>query len=149
MMARGSSWLMTAGGLSIAAALLHLGCLVGGAPWFRALGAGEGVVRAAERGELFPVIGTIFIAAVLFGWAAYAFSAAGILMKLPLTRTALVAISSVLLLRGLAVPAMQAWRPDLSQSFIYTTAAICTIYGLIFLIGTIKAWPVLSAKGAI
>lgn len=144
----GQGWLITAGGLSVIAALLHLGCIIGGAPWFRALGAGEVIARAAERGAVFPTLVTIGIAVVLFVWAAFAFSAAGLIAPLPLTRTALVAISAVLLLRGLAVPVMQAWRPDLSLSFIYTTAAVCTIYGVIFLVGTVEAWPALSAKGS-
>ncbi len=144
----GNVWLLTAGGLSVAAALLHLGCIVGGGPWYRALGAGEPIARAAERGAMMPHVMALIIAIVLFTWAAYAFSAAGLIARLPLMRTALVAISAVLLFRGLGVPLMQVWRPDLSQGFIYTTAAICIAFGAIFLIGTLKAWPVLSAKGS-
>ena len=139
---------MTAGGLSVVAALLHLGCIAGGGPWYRALGAGEPMARAAERGAMMPHAIAVIIAAVLLGWAAYAFSAAGLTVRLPLIRTALVAISVVLLARGLAVPFMRAWRPDLSLGFIYTTAAICTALGLIFAIGTWRAWASLSLKDA-
>ncbi len=144
----GNVWLLTAGWLSVAAALLHLGCIVGGGSWYRALGAGEPIARAAERGAMMPHVIAAVIAVVLFGWAAYAFSAAGLIGRLPLMRTALVAICAALLLRGLGVPLMQLWRPDLSPGFIYTTAAICTAFGAIFLIGTLKAWPLLSAKGS-
>ena len=147
-MATGNSWLLMAGGLSLAAAVLHLASIVGGASWFRALGAGEPMARAVERGAVFPIVVTLFIAAMLFVWAAYAFSAAGLIARLPLLRTALVAISAVLLIRGLGVPLMQAWRPDLSPGFIYTTAAICTTFGLIFAVGTWRAWPALSLKEA-
>lgn len=145
-MALENRWLVAAGGLSILAAVLHLGCIIGGASWFRALGAGEEMARAAERGAMFPTVITLSIAAILFVWAAYAFSAAGLIPNLPLTRTALVAICGVLLARGLGVPFMRARRPDLSVGFIYTTAAICTAFGMIFLMGTFKAWTTLSEK---
>ena len=148
MTATSNTWLVAAGGLSVVAALLHLGCIVGGGPWYRALGAGEPMARASERGAMMPHVMALIIAVVLLGWAAYAFSAAGLVMRLPLMRTALVAISVLLLVRGLAVPAMQLWRPDLSLTFIYTTAAICTVFGLIFAIGTWRVWPALSLKDA-
>jgi hypothetical protein len=147
-MSSGNGWLISAGVLSIVAALLHLGCIVGGPPWFRAMGAGEKMALAAERGAVFPTVITLFIASVLFVWAAYAFSAAGLIMRLPLVRTALVAICAVLLLRGLGVPFMQAWRPDLSSTFLYVSSAIVTVFGLIFVIGTWQAWPALSTKDA-
>jgi len=137
-------WLLAAGGLSIAASVLHLACIVGGPSWYRFVGAGEPIARAVERGALMPTLITLFIAGVLGVWALYAFSAAQLLPRLPLLRTALVAISAVLLLRGLAVPLMQAWRPDLSPSFIWWTAAIVTGYGLIFANATRLAWPSLG-----
>ena len=143
----GNGWLIAAGWLSIAAALLHLGCIVGGAPWFRALGAGEEIARAAERGAMFPTVITLFIATGLFVWAAYAFSAAGLIVRLPLARTALVAICAVLLIRGLGAPLMHLWRPDLSPLFLYVSSAIVTVLGVIFTVGTWQAWATLSNKG--
>lgn len=102
------------------------------------------MARAVERGALAPLLITVFIAGVLGVWALYAFSAAGLVPRLPLRRTALVAISAVLLLRGLGVPLMQAWRPDLSPAFIWWTAAIVTGYGLIFANATRLAWASLG-----
>jgi hypothetical protein len=140
-------WLTAAAMLSGAAALLHLACIVGGAPWYRALGAGEHMARAAERGAIFPVVITLFIAIVLLAWMAFALSGAGVIPRLPLTRTALVAICGVLMLRGLGLPLMQMSRPDLSAAFLYTTAAIVTLFGIIFIMGTVRAWPMLSLRG--
>jgi len=145
-MPSGNAWLITAGILSIVAALLHLACILGGAPWFRAMGAGEKMALAADRGAVFPTLITLVIASVLFVWAAYAFSAAGLIPRLPLVRTALVAICTVLLLRGVGVPLMRAWRPDLSPTFLYVSSAVVTLFGLIFAIGTWQAWPTLSTK---
>jgi hypothetical protein len=140
----GNVWLIAAGSLSTIAALLHFACIVFGAPLYRALGAGEPIARAAERGDIMPATMAVLIGIVLLGWALYAFSAAQIIWRLPLTRTALTAIIAVLLIRGLSIPLMRIWRPDLSMAFLYITGAICTLLGLIFLIGTRNAWSTLS-----
>jgi hypothetical protein len=145
----GRSWLLLAGWLSVAASALHLAAILGGPAWYRALGAGEEMAEASARGLLTPTLITLFIAAVLAVWAAYAFSSAGWLPRLPLTRTALVAISTVLLLRGLGVPLMTAWRPDLSTTFIATTAVIVTAYGAVFATGTVLAWTRLAPPHAL
>ena len=47
----GSTWLLIGGGLSVVAALLHIACIFGGPDWYRFLGAGEGMARAAARGD--------------------------------------------------------------------------------------------------
>ena len=145
-MADGRHWLFAAAWMSLAAAALHLACIVGGASWYRALGAGERIARQAERGLWEPAIIAAGIAGVLMVWAAYAFSAAGAIPRLPLLRTALVLISLLLLARALAVPVMQSWRPDLSAQFIYVSAAIVFLYGATFAIGTWLAWPLLLLK---
>src|SRR3546814_9831228 len=60
--------------LSVAAALLHIACIFGGPDWYRFFGAGEGMARAAARGDLRPTLITLAIGAILLVWAAYAFS---------------------------------------------------------------------------
>ena len=69
----GSTWLMIGGALSVAAALLHIACLIGGPDWYRFFGAGEGMARAAARGDWQPTLITLAISTVLLIWAAYAF----------------------------------------------------------------------------
>ncbi len=130
------------------AALLHLACIAGGPDWYRFFGAGEGVAQAAARGEAAPILMTLGIAAVLGLWAAYAFSGAGRIMRLPFLRTALIAISTIYLARGLMglVPASAWGRPDLSTGFVIWSSAIVFIYGLAYALGTWRAWPILSTK---
>ena len=100
-------WLIAGGVVEPAASVLHLACIVGGADWYRFFGAGEAMAQAAERGEAYPALLTLAIAAVLAIWAAYAFAGAGLIRRLPLMRTALVAITAIYLLRGaLLVPAL-------------------------------------------
>jgi hypothetical protein len=137
-------WLLTAPAISAVASALHFACIVFGAPLYRAVGAGEHMASWVERGRVLPHIYAAAIGTVIAVWALYALSAAGVAPRLPLIRTALVAISVVLLARGLSYPLMRLWRPDLSQSFLIWSSTIVTIYGLCFAVGTWKAWPALS-----
>ncbi|MEK6636891.1 MAG: hypothetical protein AABY88_02290 [Pseudomonadota bacterium] len=133
-------WLIAAGALSVIASLTHLAIIVGGPNWYRFFGAGEHMARMAERGAWTPTLFAVGIAAVLMVWAAYAFSAAGLIRQLPLTRTALILISVVLILRALAYFVRESWRPDLSQSFMLWSSLIVFVLGLCFAIGTWRAW---------
>lgn len=140
--------LLTLGALlSLIAALLHLACIVGGPDWYRFFGAGEGLAQAAERGEAMPAIMTAGIAAVLAIWAAYALSGAGRIVRLPLLRTGLVIISVIYLLRGAMVFTPSLWnRPDLSSAFMLWSSLIVLGYGLVYAVGTGRAWYRLSKK---
>jgi hypothetical protein len=142
----GSGWLIAAGWMSVAASLLHVACIIGGPDWYRFFGAGEEIARAAERGAWMPTILTLFIAGVLATWAAYAFGAAGKFIRLPLMRTALIAIGLVLLLRALGGLVGHLWRPDLSDTFMLWSSLIVLVLGLCFAIGTWRAWPALSRR---
>ena len=82
----GCHWLIVGGWLSVVAALLHIACIFGGPDWYRFFGAGEGMARAAARGDLRPTLITLAIGAVLLVWAAYAFSGAGTLPRRPVLR---------------------------------------------------------------
>lgn len=137
-------WLLMAAWMSVAASVLHLACIVGGPDWYRFFGAGEPMARAAERGSSVPAILTLGIAAVLAGWAAYAFSAAGVVRRLPLIRTALVAIAAVLLVRSGMVVIPSVWAPEHSMAFKIWSSLACFILGLCFAVGVLLAWPSLS-----
>ena len=141
-----NAWLLTAAAGSIAAALAHIGCLFGGPDWFRFFGAGEAMARAVEQGRVLPYVVTIGIAVVLLAWAWYALAAAGQLPRPPLLRTGLIAITAVLLVRAAAVFAPGVWGPDHSPTFQIVSSLIVLALGLSFLLGTIKAWPLLSMR---
>lgn len=146
--AQGRTLLTVGGLLSLLASMLHLACIVGGPDWYRFFGAGEGVAQAAERGEAMPALMTLGIAAVLAVWAAYAFSGAGRIVRLPLLRAGLVVVSAIYLARGLmGLLPPSAWgRPDLSATFIFWSSAIVFLYGLAYAIGTWRAWPILITR---
>lgn len=143
-MSRPNYWLIAGGCLSLAAAVLHLAVIVGGPDWYRFFGAGEGMARAAEQGELMPHLITLGIAAVLAIWAAYAFAGAGLIRRLPLMRTALVAISAVYLLRGLViVPMLLLAEPTV---FGVWSSLLVLAYGIAYAVGTWRAWRHLSTR---
>ncbi len=137
-------WLVAGGWLSAAAAILHVGVIVGGADWYRFFGAGEAMARMAEHGSPYPAIITAGIATVLAIWSAYAFAGAGLIRRLPLMRTALVAISAVYLVRGLLIVPV-ALQPN-PAAFDIWSSLIVLAYGVVYSVGTLQAWPALSPK---
>ena len=138
-------WLVAGGWLSAIAAVIHLACIFGGPDWYRFLGAGEGMAQAAERGEWWAAAITLGIAIVLAIWAAYAFSGAGMIGRLPLLRTGLVVISVIYLLRGLALVPI-AFSPAAQTPFNIWSSAIVLGYGIAYAVGTWLAWSSLSNK---
>ena len=141
-------WLIAGGWMSLVAAVMHIACIFGGPDWYRFFGAGEPIAQAAERGSWVPPLMTLAIASLLAIWAAYAFAGAGLLPRLPLMRTALVVISGIYLARGLIIlypPLFN--RSDLSWTFMLWSSLIVLTMGLVYAIGTWRAWPTLSPKG--
>lgn len=134
-------WLISGGILSAIAALMHIAIIIGGPDWYRFFGAGEVMAQAAEQGRLMPTLITIGIAAMLAIWAAYAFSGAGLIPRLPLLRTALVIISAIYLLRAVAVIPALFTATEQGPTFWLWSSAIVLIYGLAYAIGTWRAWP--------
>ena len=138
-------WLIAGGWLSLAASALHIACIVGGPDWYRFFGAGEAMAQAAERGEAYPALVTFAIAVILAVWGAYAFAGAGLIRRLPLMRTALVAITAIYLVRSAAlIPALTV--PGMGGAFNIWSSVIVLGYGLAYLLGTWRAWPSLSHK---
>ncbi len=129
-----------AGCASALAALAHVACVLIGAPAYRAMGAGERMARAAEAGLLQPTVLTLGIAGMLGIWALYAFSAAGLLPRLPLMRWALVLISTVYLARALAFPLLMASFPENSLRFWLVSSSICLAIGALHAWGTWSRW---------
>jgi hypothetical protein len=135
-----NAFLITGAALSALAALAHLGCIMFGAPWYRAMGAGEKMARMAMAGSWRPAIVTAFIAAVLATWSLYALSGAGVIPRLPLLRTALCLITGVYLLRGVAGFPLMFHPLGRSTAFWLWSSAICLAIGLVYLAGLRQVW---------
>lgn len=133
-------WLIFGAVLSGIAALLHLLIVWGGAPWYRFFGAGEAMASAAAAGRLYPAVVTLAIAAVLAGWAAYALAGAGVQPALPWQKAALVAITAIYLLRGLAILPLLLLAREQATPFLLWSSLICLGYGIVHLIGVTQEW---------
>lgn len=131
--------LVLAAALSALAALLHVAVIAGGPDWYRFFGAGERMARLAEARSVVPAVVTLGIALILAAWSVYAASAAGLLRPLPLTAAALVAITAVYVLRGLALVPV-ALMPALRTSFNLWSSAICLAIGLVHAVGLWQVW---------
>ena len=139
-----NSFLILASICSGVAALLHLGCIIFGADWYRAFGAGEQMAQMAEAGMLYPTVVTSVIVVVLVVWSLYALSGAGVIRKLPLVRTALCVISAIYLLRGVAFIPLMPLFPENSLTFWLVSSGVCLLLGALYALGTKQAWAYLS-----
>ena len=135
-------FLILGAALSAVAALLHVGCIVFGASWYRFFGAGERMAQLAAAGNWRPTLITSGIVLVLAAWSVYALSGAGVVPRLPLVRTALCIITGIYMLRGLAGFPIAA---SSGSAFWWWSSAICLTIGLVHLTGVRQAWAQLSS----
>ena len=138
---RAEPWLIAGGILSAIASLLHLAIIAGGPAWYRWFHAGEDMARMAERGEARAWLITLGIAAALAVFAAFALAAADIIPRLPLMRLALLGITAVYLLRGLALLPLLVWKPHLVDSFMLWSSLVVLVFGTVHAVGTWLVWP--------
>lgn len=148
---RGKPWLILGGLLSVIAALMHFAIILGGPSWYRFFGAGEQMAQMAQDGMLYPTIVTSVIGVILGFWGLYAFSAAGLLPRLPLLRTGVVCISLVYLARGaggLTLSFFEGHPLVLAEgtSFWLWSSLICLFFGLVYSYGMYLRWPMLSVR---
>ncbi len=139
----GGAFLIVGAACSALAALLHLGCIWFGAAWYRFFGAGEGMVRLAQRGDPRATATTLAITALLLVWALYALSGASVIAHLPLLRAALCVISTIYLLRGLAGLLLIAHPLGRSRGFWLWSSLVCLGIGLAYALGTWQGWALL------
>ncbi|WP_210545321.1 hypothetical protein [Rhodoferax sp. PAMC 29310] len=143
MLISGTQALIVGGALSTAAAVAHLACILLGPATYRFMGAGEKMARAVEAKRLRPTLVTLAIAGILFTWAGYAFSGAGVIGHLPFTKVVLPAICVVYLGRALAFPLLKPQFPENSQTFWLVSSGICLVIGLVHGYGVFLQWLML------
>ena len=144
------SALLLAGTVAAAGAVLHLAIALGGPAWYAAFRAPPGLVELARIGHPRAAITCMVIAAFLSVLAAYAFSGAGAIRRLPLLRPALAAIGAVLVARGLLLIPLALARPDLLaricdcrgvEAFLVATSALCLAMGTAYALGAMTTPP--------
>lgn len=138
--------LLLAGIATSAGAVLHIAILFGGPGWYAFFGAPQGLVDMARAGNIRAPISCLVIATFLALLAAYAFSGAGLIRRLPFLRLVLAAIAGVLILRGVLFVPLILWRPGTLSgicdcrgvdAFVIVTSVLCLALGVGYALG---AW---------
>jgi len=137
-----NNYLFVSGLMSSLIGLIHIGALIGGASWYRFLGAGEKMASLAEEGSTFPTLLTGLITLLVFVWALYAFSGAGMIGELPYLKGVLLVIASIYIVRGIGlIPLVYVVKyPYFSElkdrsMFLVITSLMSLVVGLIYLKG--------------
>jgi hypothetical protein len=97
-----------------------------------------------EPGDIYPIIVTSAIVALLSSWSVYALSQAGIIIRLPLLRTVLCLISSIYSLRGIAFIPLMPVFPSNRPIFWLASSCVCLASGLVYAIGIKQSWQYLG-----
>jgi len=127
--------LTLAAAISTATAIAHLSCILIGPSCYKAQLAPPQIVQSAIDGTLLAPVATVIISALFLSCAFFAASGAGFIKKLPLLKPALITISVVCILRGLAtVPASYLFPEMVSvfsllAGFTWFTAGVLYLYG--------------------
>jgi hypothetical protein len=145
----GQATLRVAGIWSSVIALIHLAVVIAGAPGYRLSGAGEEMARLAEQGSWRPALITTVLALVFAVFAAYAFSAARLLPRLPFLKPGLLAIGTIYSVRGLflapQIGVLTRFPGQMNgRQLLFSFAAL--IVGLTYLIGTRLSWKHLTPR---
>jgi hypothetical protein len=138
MRLQSKQWFVLGGVLSIAAALLHVAVIFGGAPAYRYFGAGEEMAKMAEAGSVLPAVATTFIVVIFAVWGLYAFSGAGLIRKLPYLRPGMIVIAAIYTLRGIAVVPEAIWvamspKAIPAQEIIFSLVSL--FIGITYIVG--------------
>jgi hypothetical protein len=142
------SYLFLVGVAALAGAALHIAIIFGGSDWYAFFGAPRGLVEMARAGNIRAPISCSVIAIFLALLAAYAFSGAGVIRRLPFLRLGLASIAAVLILRGVLFVPLIVWRPGALSgvcdcpsvdTFIIVTSALCLAMGVGYALGALAA----------
>jgi putative oxidoreductase len=131
-------YLIVAGSISMIAALLHILIIFKGSTWYAFFHAGDKMVSLSKQGSIYPDFVTLMIAMVLFTWGLYAFSGAQFMARLPFLKPVLIIITSIYLLRGLAIIPLYFFFPEKADAFMFWSSVICLMIGLFYLLGIYK-----------
>ena len=144
-----NTYLISAAVCCFAAAAAHIAIVIGGPDWYRFFGAGEEMAQMAARGEVYPIVVTLMIAAVLAIWGLYALSGAGVVRRLPLLKLALVVIAFIFCARGSVGILMPFVSSDpyviaVGTTFWIVSSIICLVIGGLYVVGARKSWAYLN-----
>ena len=96
------------------------------------------MVRLSEKGSWIPGIITFLIASVLISWGLYAFSGAGMVVKLPFLKPVLLVITGIYLVRGLAIVPIALFDRTKINWFVIWSSAVSFVFGMFYYFGIVS-----------
>lgn len=127
---RSRAWLLVAALGSTIGALLHVVvALSRRADWVAYFRAPAAIIRLVHDGNWLGALIGLLIAALMQLAGLYAFSAAGIVWRLPMMKTALVVLAVIGTVRGLAIPISLLFSPTLIKQYAMFDWVAATIWG--------------------
>lgn len=134
-----SKLLISAGIIASASAIWHLLCIVGGPSWFEFARAPQQIINSAQQGTLLAPLGTVVVAGLMFACTVFAFSAVGLIRKIPLIKPALITIAAICTLRGvIAIPSLI--TSDNLDSWQLIASTVWFYVGCCFIIGSVEQY---------
>lgn len=131
-----SKLLISGGVIASASAIWHLLCIWGGPSWFALARAPKQIIGSAQQGTLLAPVSTVIVAGLMFACTVFAFSAVGLIRKVPLVKPALITIALLCTVRGLiaipifvSVAGVDIWEIVASTVWLYV--GVCFIAGSI------------------
>ena len=127
--------LVVAGIIATSTAVAHLSCIYLGPQCYSIQMAPQVVIESAQAGTLLAPLGTIVVATIFLLFAAYAFSAAGLVRKLPFLKVVVNVIGILCIVRGI-LP-LQLWlrHPEKVSQIVLNVGLAWLAVGLCFSIG--------------
>lgn len=128
----GLLFLSIVAGIAILTAIAHISCVFIGENCYRSQLAPEVIIQSAVNGTLLAPVGTTFISLLFLLCAIYALSAANLIIKLPLLKTAMYSISILCIFRGLATIPLSLTYPEMVSGFSIIAGATWFVSGVLF-----------------
>ncbi|MBC3872073.1 hypothetical protein [Undibacterium flavidum] len=128
-------WVYLAGIIALIGVVIHLATIVAGPSWYVFFGAPPKIVQSARDGTWIAPVGGLVIAGLMAICAAYAFSALGVIRRLPLLRTGLAGMATICLLRALVLWPLMINHPELRNTFEIVASIVWGLAGVGFVFG--------------
>lgn len=102
------------------------------------------VLKMLERGHRYPMIVATIVGSALLVCAAYAYSAAGLIIALPGQRLVLIGLTVLLFARALAFPFLKPLFVGNSDLFWWLSSGLCFVFASLHAIGLMQVWSQLK-----
>lgn len=136
---------LAGGGIAIFGVVIHWISPFLGPDWYSFLRVPHFVIESARQKTWLAPTGMIIIGFLMLIGAVYALAGAGTIPRPPFTRTALITISLICLLRGLVIVPVLIFIPGTFIAFNVIGSLVWFIAGLGFAIGAYQRWPRLAS----